>query len=73
MDNKIRLVESEHNSASNTREEVEQELEELKRARKAVQDEMSSTQKEIEAKKKLYKRTEFEDGNCKNTIKELNT
>lgn len=57
LDNKIRLVETEYVSAVNTREEIEQDMEELKRARKQVQDDTSQTQKDIEAKKKIYKRT----------------
>lgn len=73
LDNKIRLVQTEYGSAVNTREEIDQQMDDLKRARKQVQDEISQTQKDIEAKKKIYKRTEFEDANCKNTIKELTT
>lgn len=41
LDNKIRLVETEYVSAVNTREEIEQDMEELKRARKQVQDDTS--------------------------------
>lgn len=43
LDNKIRLVETEYVSAVNTREEIDQDMDELKRARKQVQDEINQT------------------------------